>query len=389
MMLAVEYPRLLKLHDLLEKKSFFLFGPRATGKTFLVRKELSQSAAVIDLLRADVFMRLCANPSEIEGMADANLLGKRRWVVIDEIQRLPELLNEVHRLIEERGLRFLLTGSSARKLRKGAANLLAGRAWSASLHPLTSQEIPDFDLDRYLRYGGLPPVQLSNEPDEELIAYAHTYLYEEIQAESLVRKMPQFSRFLSTAALANGQMLNFAALASDTGIAASTIREYYALLSDTLVGFPLEPWTRSHKRRAIGTAKFFFFDTGVVHALAGTKSLDRNSDLYGRSFEHWIAMELRAYLSYSRSQEPLCFWRSTHGHEVDFVLGSRTAIEAKATRHLSSRDLRGVRALQEEALMKTLLVVSQDPVESHREGIRCVHWKTFLDDLWSGRLTER
>lgn len=245
----MEFVRILDLRTLLAKKSFFVFGPRTTGKSYLVSKQLSDVVAVLDLLRGDVFLRLSANPADLEHLIEPRLAGRKRWVVIDEIQRLPDLLNEVHRLIEQRRLRFLLTGSSARKLRRGAVNLLAGRAWTAQLLPLTSQEIPNFGLDRFLRYGGLPPVVQSDEPGEELYAYVHTYLHEEIQAEGLVRRLPQFSRFLTTAALANGQLLNFAALASDTAIPASTIREYYSILQDTLIGFLLEPWTRSNKRR--------------------------------------------------------------------------------------------------------------------------------------------
>lgn len=382
----MEFVRILDLRTLLAKKSFFVFGPRTTGKSYLVSKQLSDVVAVLDLLRGDVFLRLSANPADLEHLIEPRLAGRKRWVVIDEIQRLPDLLNEVHRLIEQRRLRFLLTGSSARKLRRGAVNLLAGRAWTAQLLPLTSQEIPNFGLDRFLRYGGLPPVVQSDEPGEELYAYVHTYLHEEIQAEGLVRRLPQFSRFLTTAALANGQLLNFAALASDTAIPASTIREYYSILQDTLIGFLLEPWTRSNKRKAISTAKFYFFDTGVVHALAGTQTLDRNSDLYGRSFEHWVGMELRAFLSYRRIRQPLRFWRSTHGHEVDFLVGERTAIETKATRHLSARDLRGLEALQQERQFKQLWMVSQDAVETTRAGIRCVHWRTFLDMLWNDKL---
>ena len=273
-----DFQRLLDLPGLLRRKSFFLFGPRATGKSFLIRRQLGRRALVVDLLRSDVAFRLATDPSLLEA-----LIGDRRgpdaWIVIDEVQKLPGLLDEVHRLIESRGLRFLLTGSSARKLKRGQANLLAGRAWTANLYPLTSAEIPRFDLAKFLRWGGLPPVVASQEPAEELGAYVRTYLQEEIQAEGFVRRLPPFSRFLASAALTNGQMLNFAQIASDAGVPAATVREYYYLLEDTLVGFLLPAWTKSKKRKAISTAKFYFFDTGVTHALAGTQTLDRNSDL--------------------------------------------------------------------------------------------------------------
>lgn len=353
-----------------------------------MRQQLAERAFVIDLLRSDLYLRLWAHPEDLAGLIAASPPERQRIVVIDEVQRIPELLNEVHRLIEEKQVRFLLTGSSARKLRRGNVNLLAGRAWTAHLYPLTSQEIPAFDLDRYLRYGGLPSVYLSADPEEELQAYVHTYLYEEIQAEGVVRKLPQFSRFLQGAALDSGQLLNFAHLGSAAAIPASTIREYYAILEDTLLGFTLGPWTKSRKRRALSTAKFYLFDTGVTHTLAQTKTVDRNSDLYGRSFEQWLAMELQAYLSYSRksASDGLSFWRSSQQHEVDFVVGDHTAIEVKATRKVVKGDERGLLALKEEGVLQRFLLVSQDPIEIERGGVLQLHYQTFLDRLWKGEI---
>jgi uncharacterized protein len=379
-----DFTRLLDLPSLLRRKSFFLFGPRATGKSYLIRQQLDR-ALVVDLLRSDLFLRLSAEPGLLETIV-GDRRGTNEWIVIDEVQKVPGLLDEVHRLIETRRLRFLLTGSSARKIRHGQANLLAGRAWTARLHPLTYPEIPGFDLMRMLRFGGLPPVVASDEPQEELGAYVRTYLQEEIHAEGLVRRLPQFSRFLTTAALTSGQMLNFAEIASDAGMSASTVREHYFLLEDTLVGHLLPAWTKTRKRKAIATAKFYFFDTGVAHTLAGTRSLDRNSDLYGRSFEQWIGMELRAYLDYRRRTDGLAYWRSTHQHEVDFIVGDHTAIEVKATRRVGKRDLRGLSALAEERRFKSLLLVSEDRIEATHGDIRCVPWRTFVDELWGDRL---
>ena len=388
----MDFSRVLDVGTLLEKKSFFLLGPRATGKSFLIGQQLGGRAAVIDLLRSDVFLRLSADPSLLESLID----GSRPKpslpvvpvvpVVIDEVQKLPELLDEVHRLIESRRMRFVLTGSSARKLKRGRANLLGGRAWTAHLYPLTRAEIPRFDLSRFLRYGGLPPVVLSDDPREELHAYVRTYLHEEIQAEGFVRRLPAFSRFLTTAALTNGRMLNFAKIGSDAGLPAATVREHYFLLEDTLAGFLLPAWTKSKKRKAIATARFYFFDTGVAHALAGTETLDRNSDLYGRSFEQWLAMELRAYLGYRRRHEPMSYWRSTADHEVDFVIGDHTAIEAKATRRVGPSDLRGLQALAEEKIVRRLFLVTEDPIETKRGPIRCLPWQRFLDELWADEL---
>jgi predicted AAA+ superfamily ATPase len=381
------YIRHLNLPALLEKKSFFLLGPRATGKSFLIKKQLAAHAIILNLLRSDLYLKLSQAPWDLEAIITAALSEKKNAIiVIDEIQKIPNLLDEVHRLIEEKQWRFLLTGSSARKLKYGHANLLAGRAWTTHLFPLSFSEIPQFNLDHYLRYGGLPAVYSSDYPEEELIAYTNTYLYEEIQAEGLVRKLPQFVRFLQVAAINNGLLLNFAKISNDTGIAASTIRDYYSILEDTLIGFMLEPFSHSKKRKAISTAKFYLFDCGVTHALANTQTLDRNSDLYGRSFEQWIGLELRCYLDYRRKNDPLGFWRSTHQHEVDFTIGNHTAIETKSTKRITTHDLKGLITLKEENIFKQYFLVSQDPIETTQDSIHCLHWKTFLTRLWADEL---
>jgi|SRR5579872_2759320 len=381
------YSRLLDLLTLLKKKSFFLLGPRATGKSFLIREQLGEQALIFNLLRSDMYLKLSASPWELEPMIDSAMaLHKYKYIVIDEIQKVPHLLDEVHRLIEERKIHFLLTGSSARKLKHGHANLLAGRAWTANLYPLCYKEIPHFDLEHYLRFGGLPAIYGSSDPVEELHAYVQTYLYEEIQAESLVRKLPQFSRFLTVSALANGQMLNFAQIASDCGVPASTVREYYSILQDTLIGFMLTPWVKTVKRKAIATAKFYLFDTGVCHALAQTKVLDRNSDLYGRSFEHWIGLELRSYLSYKRFNESMHYWRSTHQHEVDYIIDDYIAIEVKATKKVTPNDLKGLQCLEEEKKFKNLYLISHDSLSAKYGSIECLHWKIFIERLWADEI---
>lgn len=380
-----EVDRILNIAKLLTKKSFFLFGPRSTGKSTLAMRQLGSNQVYIDLLDGATLLRYAADPSHLEAVLEHDKHSDK-IVVIDEIQKVPALLDQVHRLIEKHQRRFLLTGSSARKLRAGAANLLGGRAWEANLFPLVYPEIPEFDLDRMLRYGGLPQVWLSDEPEEELSAYAQTYLTEEIQAEGFVRKIPQFARFLKVAALSNGNLINFAAIGSDAAVSASTVREYFSILNDTLVGFTVEPWVHSRKRKAIQTAKFYFFDTGVTHTLAGTESLDRNSDLYGKSFEQWIGMELRAYTSYRRLRKPLCYWRSVNGQEVDFLVGESLAVEVKSAARVQRRDLAGLLALGEERIFKNLVLVSQDRSDHETLGIRCLHWKTFLRELWNDKL---
>ena len=381
----MELQRILNLPNLLSRKSFFLFGPRATGKSTLIKQQLSTSATVIDLLDSRLYLRLLNSPHDLESIIHSD--NKSGIVVIDEIQRVPELLNEIHRLIENKKLTFLLTGSSARKLRRGKANLLAGRVWEARLFPLTWKEIPDFNLEKFLRFGGLPPVYLSKYPDEELDAYVNTYLKEEIMAEGLIRKLPPFSRFLHAAALTNGEMINFSKLANDCQVPPSTVTEYVGLLEDTLVGFLLPAWTESTKRKAISTGKFYFFDPGITHTLAGTQTLDRNSNLYGKSFEQFIGMEIRAYLSYKRRKLQFSYWRSTHGYEVDFLVGRETAVEVKASQKISQRDFKGLKALEEEKIFKNYILVSQDPINTRDDNFQAIYWKKFLDDLWANKFT--
>lgn len=379
----MNYDRRLQLAPLLRKKSFFLLGPRSTGKTTLIRAQLGADAFAVDLLKSDNFLRLSSRPADLGDMIRAS--GKE-VAVIDEVQKLPSILDEVHRLIEETPTRFLLTGSSARKLRHGHANLLAGRAWQANLFPLVSAEIPEFDLMRYLTVGGLPQVYGSAEPHEELDAYVGTYLREEIQAEGAVRNLARFGRFLTVAALSTGEVLNFTNVARDIGVSPSTVIEHFRILEDTLVGFFVEPWGQSTKRKEVTAAKFYLFDTGVTNTLARVRALERHSNLYGRAFEQFIAMELRAAISYQRSPERLAYWRTQDKNEVDFVVGDLFAVEVKATERTSDRDATSLRRLQGEKELGAYYVVSQDPVERLKDGIRFVPYGRFLELLWDGGL---
>ena len=374
--------RILELPTLLKKKSFFLFGPRATGKSTLIRNSFDADEIImINLLRSDYYLRLNNAPHMLEEMIQGHSTPK--LVVIDEVQRVPELLNEVHRLIEEQQVTFLLTGSSARTLKKQGINLLAGRAWQAHLFPLTSDEIPSFNLMRYLRYGGLPAVYLSDYPEEELNAYVHTYLREEVQAESLIRKIPAFTRFLEVAALSSGKMLNFSEIASDTGAPISTVREYYHILEDTFIGFMVPGWTKSVKRKAIAKAKFYLFDVGVKNTLAQITDIAPKTDLFGQAFEHFIAMEIRAWLEYRRINKLLSYWCSTHGAEVDFIIGDDIALEVKATHQIHDKHLKNLHLLVEEDVCKQYIIISFDKINRKKGLIEILHWETFLERLWN------
>lgn len=376
--------RLLQPKDLIRKNSFFLFGPRGTGKSFLLRNELANETFSINLLDSSLYFQLQANPSLLKEIILAKNI---KTVVIDEVQRLPELLNIVHLLIEEHQLRFVLTGSSARKLKSGGANLLAGRAIRKELFPLTWKELKDFNLNRYLKYGGLPLSYFSEDPEEFLDAYVNTYLKEEIQSEGLVKKIPAFSQFLQLAASTSGELLNFTSISNETGVSSKTIKEYYSILEDTLVGFMVEPWTKSTQRKPIQTAKFYFFDTGVKNTLTNTRDFSEKSDLWGKSFEHFIAMELRAYLSYKlKNKYRLQFWRSTSQFEVDFVIDNQVAIEVKATNKLRNENFKGLRNLMEEKKFKKYYLISNDPNERIHENIICLPWNKFLANLWDGKI---
>ena len=362
-----------------------MFGPRAAGKSSLIHHQLKAKATVFDLLRSDLYLQLSVNPSELESMLPKNAV--QQIIVLDEVQRIPMLLNEVHRLIERQHLTFLLTGSSARKLKQQHVNLLAGRAWEAQLFPLGYHELADkFDLTRYLQYGGLPAVYLSDYPQEELLAYVNTYLKEEIQAESLVRKLPSFLRFLKFSALTSGKILNFTSLSNDAGVPMNTVREYYHLLEDTFIGFLVPAWTKTTKRKPTNTSKFYFFDVGVRNTICNISTLPPASDLYGQAFEHFMALELRAYISYQRLHQPLSYWATQHGHEVDFIIGDDIAIEIKTSTKISNKHLKGLKLLKEENLCQQYFLISHDPIERHIEGIQCLHWESFLQQLWGGKL---
>lgn len=379
------FRRILDLPALFEQKSYFLFGPRATGKTSLIEAQFSSDIPMLDLLETTLYYRLSANPGLLESIIFGHNPNATK-AIIDEVQRVPEILNEVHRLIEKKKITFLLTGSSARKLKRNQANLLAGRARQAELFPLTTAEIPNFDLDRYLQYGGLPMIYLSNDPLDDLHAYVNTYLKEEIQAEALVRKLPSFARFLKYSALTNGEMLNFNNISSDAALAASTVRDYYTILEETFIGFMLPAWTKTVKRKAMSKAKFYYFDIGVKNVLAEIMKIPEQSDLYGNAFEHFIALELRAYLSYRRKHLPLSYWQSHNGQEVDFIIGDDIAIEVNATTHVQDKHLKGLKALGEENICKKYFLVSQDSLKRKIEHVEILSWQVFLKKLWADEI---
>lgn len=381
------YQRILDL-KLTSSETGFLWGPRQTGKSTLLRDRFP-SAVRYDLLLSNVYQRLVAQPSLIRQECEAKgLTGTTQTdpVIIDEVQKVPALIDEVHWLIENRGIRFILCGSSARKLRRGHPNLLGGRAVRYHLHPLVYPEIPAFDLQAALNRGLLPRHYRSGSAHRLLEAYVGDYLREEIAAEALTRNVPAFSRFLEVAALSNGELINFQNVASECGVSAPTVKEYFQILEDTLVGQRLEGFRRRAKRRAIGKPRFYFFDVGVVAQITGRGAVEPGSELFGRAFEHYIQMEVSAHRHYTALNYPLHYWRTASGFEVDLVLGDgEVAVEAKSSRIVKDHHLKGIRAFKDEFPVRRPIVVSMDEAPRKTEdGIEILPYRDFLERLWAG-----
>ncbi len=369
--------RQLNILEVLEKKSCFLFGPRQTGKTSLIRNTLKEYR-YYNLLKTDIFLKLNQRPQRLrEEISDRDKI-----VIIDEIQKLPILLDEVHYLIEEKGIHFLLTGSSARKLRHKGVNLLGGRARTRCMHAFIYMELNDrFQLLKALDIGLIPSIYFSDAPYEDLEAYTGNYLKEEIAAEAIVRNVPAFSRFLTVAGLCNGKMINYTKISSDAEVPKSTVQEYFQILRDTLLGDDLPAWKKTLKRKPVSTSKFYFFDIGVARFLQNRQGLKMHSPEFGEAFEAYIYHEIKAYCDYRGSCD-LCYWRSTSGFEVDFILNGKTAIEVKAKVNIGNNDYKGLRSIKEEKILKNYILVSLEDTLRKIGDIYILPWKEFISNLW-------
>jgi predicted AAA+ superfamily ATPase len=367
-----------------ENHSLFLWGARQTGKSTLL-KEMYPNAIWFDLLLSDVYERLSKNPSilreTILAQPDTNL------VIIDEIQRIPELLNEVHWLITNKEKRFVLSGSSSRKIIRGGYNLLGGRALRYELYPLVSSEIPDFDLLRALNNGLLPRHYLAANAKKLVSAYIGNYLKDEIAAEAKIRNVQSFSRFLEAAAFSNGEMVNYANIASDCGVSAPTVKEYFQILEDTLIGRFVPSYQKKPKRRVITAPKFYFFDVGIINYLLKRGKIEFGSEVFGNAFEHFIYHEIYSHSQYSGLEYPISYWRTASQIEVDFILGdNEVAVEVKSTTTVSSRHLSGLKSFAEEYKTKQLILVCNEPMPRLIDGILVLPWKEFLQRLWGGEI---
>ena len=375
--------RILQLNKELDD-NIFLFGARQTGKSTILRQQFPQ-AIFIDLLNSEVRSRLSKRPSLLYDTYHDKPEGT--LIIIDEIPEIPELLNEVHRLMSECNLRFILCGSSARKLKRRGYNTLGGRAYPCYFYPFVSAEIPDFDLQKALSVGMIPPHYLAKAPARKLAAYIDVYLREEIKEESLVRNLQGFQRFLEVAALTDGEMVNYTNIASDCGVSASAVTSYFSILEDTLLGFMVPAYTKAMSRRLVQTPRFYYFDVGVANYLLHRKALVRGTAEYGHAFEHFIIQELRAWLGYHHSEEPLMFWRTHTGLEVDAVIGdARVAIEIKSVEEVQSKHLKGLKAFGEDYPDSRRIIVSLDIFTRRIGEIEAIYVMDFLQQLWADKV---
>ncbi|MBP5367834.1 MAG: ATP-binding protein [Bacteroidales bacterium] len=376
--------RLLKLNEI-HTDSLYLWGPRQTGKSTLL-KTLFPDAPYYDMLKSDVFSVYKLRPSQLR--QECMMLDEGAVVIIDEVQKIPPLLDEVHWLIVNKGINFVLCGSSARKLKRSGANLLGGRALRKVLHPLVSAEIPDFNIDKAVNHGTLPRHYLIDNPKKRLQSYIGDYLQQEIIAEALVRNLDSFTRFMEVAALSDSEMVNYSKIAADCGISSKTVKEYFSILEETLVGMFVPAFTKVIKRKVQIAPKFYYFDIGIVNILLQRGKLERGTAEYGHAFEHLIIQELVAYLDYSESDKKLTFWHTlNNAYEVDAVIGNaEVAIEIKSSANVVSAHLKGLKAFQEEYPQCKLVVVSLEERPRLFNGVEVWPAKDFLSRLWSGKI---
>lgn len=373
--------RKINLQDA-ENDTIFLWGARQTGKSTLL-KMLFPTVRYIDLLKSDEFARYSRRPALLR--EELSLLPKNELIIIDEIQKIPALLDEVHWLISNHHLRFILSGSSARKLRRSGVNLLGGRAIRKHLYPFVSVEIPEFDIVKACNNGMLPPHYLVENATNRLQAYVGDYLQQEIKAEALTRNLNTFTRFLEVAALSNGEILNYNNISLECGVSAPTVKEYFSILEETLIAYIIPAFTRNVKRRVIQSPKFYYFDVGIANFLLKRTSVNPGSPEFGHAFEHFIMQEIIAYIGYFRPLQNLSYWRTSSGYEVDVIIGNaEVAIEIKSSDEVQSHHTKGLKAFSEEFPNCRLIVVSLDKYARRLNNVEVYPALEFLSMLWNG-----
>jgi predicted AAA+ superfamily ATPase len=393
MTISEEYPQMTFINRIINLnlpsgQSAFFWGPRKTGKSTYLKKHFRDSI-VYDFLNTDLFLEFSKRPALLR----ERLLAKNREqlnypIILDEVQKVPPILDEVHWLIENKGLQFILCGSSARKLKRGKANLLGGRAWRLELFPLVTFELKRPNLLKILNRGLIPSHYLDDSYQKSLKAYTRDYLKEEVFDEGLTRNIPAFSRFFDSMGYSHGELTNFSNIARECGVDSKTVKEYYQILVDTLLGRMVEPFKKRKGRRVISrTSKFYLFDVGVAGALTKRNVVQEKGEVFGRAFEHFVFMELTAHSSYCELDYEINFWRTKSGLEVDFVLGDgEVAIEVKGSNRVDNRELRPLKAFVEEFSPKLAIVVCNEREQRVVDQIRIMPWRQFLTELWEGRI---
>lgn len=380
-------PRILKI-DLPSHQSAFLWGPRKTGKSTFLQAAFPKSL-VYDFLRTDLLVEFSKRPALLrEQLLAKNTRELQEPIILDEVQKVPQVLDEVHWLIENQGLRFILCGSSARKLKRGQSNLLGGRAWRYEMFPLVTPELEEVDLLRALNHGMIPAHYLQADYKKTLQAYVQDYLKEEIFNEGLTRNLPAFSRFFEAMGYSHGELINYSNIARDCGVDSKTVKEYYQILVDTLLGRFILPFKPRQARQVIGKApKFYLFDVGVAGAIAKRLISQEKGEAFGKALEHFMLMEIVAYNSIKEKDFTIDFWRTKSGLEVDWVLGGgEVAIEVKGTSRVDGADLRALKAFVEEFSPRQALLVCNEKTPRVIEKIKILPWRIFLRDLWAGKI---
>lgn len=385
----MDFIRILQL-NLPSGQSAFLWGARKTGKTTYLREKFPDSLW-FDFLKTDTYMEYLKTPSLFrERILALNGIGQKLPIIMDEVQKVPYILNEVHWLIENKGLSFVLCGSSARKLKRGHANLLGGRAWRYEMVPLTTREIGEYSLLKVLNQGLIPSHYTAPEEHyrKSLKAYVTDYLKEEVFEEGIVRNVQAFSRFFDALAYCQGELINYSNVARDCGVDAKTVREYFHIMEDTLIGTMLLPFIKRKSRDLITqTPKFYLFDVGVSGYIAGRIVPEEKGEQFGRALEHFIFMELKAYSRYCEKDFEISYWRTKTGLEVDFVLGpGAVCVEVKGTDSVKPGDLKGIKAFSEDYKPKMAIVVCNEKEPRLSGGVNIMPWKVFLERLWSGNV---
>lgn len=377
------YRRIFDIENKLDE-GMFLFGARQTGKSTLL-KERFKGDIYYDLLNPDIRKAFKRNPNSLKEALWNRAAGT--LVIIDEIQKVPELLDIVHSLMVDKGLWFILSGSSSRKLKRSGANTLGGRAIPETLFPLVWPEVTDFQLDRAVQNGMIPRHYMVEDATKRLSGYVKVYLDEEIREEGEVRELDAFERFMEVAAISDGEILNYSNIASDCGVSAKTVKSYFQILYDTLIGYEIPAYRKEIKRRIIQAPRFYYFDVGLANYLLGRHSLKRGTDAYGHAFEHLVIQEIIAYKGYNDKREEISYWRTYDKKEVDAVIGdAKVGIEIKSSEQLKTKHKAGLKAFKEEHPECRLILVSLDPITRKSGDVELIYVLDFLKMLWNGEI---